>query len=203
MDTEIRRAIEAILLVAEEPLEAQLLAALVERTPEEIEAGLADLVAVYEAEQRGFTIARVAGGYRFQSHPEAAPYIERFVLEGQSAKLSGAAMETLAIIAYKQPISRAQVSSIRGVSVDGVVRTLEQRGYITDVARDPGPGNATLYGTTPHFLAQLGLNSLSELPPLGDFVPGAEVVEQLEHGLRSDGGPVSPAGDDTEGHGGG
>ena len=107
---------------------------------------------------------RVAGGWRYQTQPDLAPYVERFVLEGQSAKLSAAALETLAIVAYKQPISRAQIAAIRGVSVDGVVRTLEQRGYIGEVARDPGPGQAVLFGTTPAFLEKMGLDSLAELP---------------------------------------
>ena len=137
-----------------------------------------------EAEGRGFQLVEVAGGYRFQSHPDQAPYVERFVLEGQSARLSAAALETLAIVAYKQPISRAQIAAIRGVNVDGVVRTLEQRGYIEELARDPGPGLAVLYGTSRMFLERLGLASLEDLPPLGQFVPGADVVEQLEHGLR-------------------
>ncbi len=126
----------------------------------------------------------MAGGWRFQSHPDQAPYVERFILEGQTAKLSAAALETLAIVAYKQPISRAQVAAIRGVNVEGVVRTLEQRGYIAEVARDPGPGQAVLFGTTPLFLDKLGLNSLADLPSVVDFVPGADVVEALEHGLR-------------------
>ena len=104
-------------------------------------------------------LVRVAGGYRFQSHPDLAPYVERFVLEGQSARLSAAALETLAIVAYKQPVSRAQIAAIRGVNVDGVMRTLQQRGYIEEVARDPGPGQAVLYGTTRLFLERLGLDS--------------------------------------------
>lgn len=178
------RAIEAILMVATEPVPAQLLAQLLEvpqTTVEEVCQGLADAL---EAEGRGFQLVEVAGGYRFQSHPDQAPYVERFVLEGQSARLSAAALETLAIIAYKQPISRAQIAAIRGVNVDGVVRTLEQRGYIEELARDPGPGQAVLYGTSRLFLERLGLASLEDLPPLGQFVPGAEVVEQLEAGLR-------------------
>src|SRR5918999_4195224 len=137
-----------------------------------------------EADERGFVVVRVAGGYRFQSHPDLAPYVERFVLEGQSARLSAAALETLAIVAYKQPVSRAQVAAIRGVNVDGVMRTLQQRGYVEEVARDHGPGQASLFGTTRQFLESLGLDSLDALPPLGDFVPGPEVVEALEHGLR-------------------
>jgi segregation and condensation protein B len=120
-----------------------------------------------------------------------APYVERFVLEGQSAKLSAAALETLAIVAYKQPLSRAQIAAIRGVSVDSVVRTLEQRGYIGEVARDPGPGQAVLFGTTPLFLERLGINSISDLPSVAEFVPGADVVEALEHGLRVDASAVA------------
>ena len=106
------------------------------------------------------------------------------MLEGQSARLSAAALETLAIVAYKQPLSRAQVAAIRGVDVDSVMRTLQQRGYIEEVARDPGPGQAVLFGTTRQFLEKLGLDSLEQLPPLGDFVPGPEMVEALEAGLR-------------------
>ncbi len=184
MQIEMRRAIEAILMVAEEPVPPDLLAQLLEVTPAEVEAMCAGLADAYDAEDRGFVIVRVAGGYRFQSHPDLAPYVERFVLEGQSARLSAAALETLAIVAYKQPVSRAQVSAIRGVNVDGVVRTLQQRGYIEEVARDPGPGQAVLYGTTRLFLERLGLDHLDQLPALGEFVPGADVVEALERGLR-------------------
>src|SRR5439155_7546387 len=141
----------------------------------------------YEADDRGFVLVRVAGGYRFQSHPDLAPYVERFVLEGQSARLSAAALETLAIVAYKQPVSRNQIAAIRGVNVDGVMRTLQHRGYIEEVARDPGPGQAVLYGTTRLFLERLGLDTLDDLPALGDFVPGPEVVEALEQGLTASG----------------
>jgi segregation and condensation protein B len=191
------RAIEAILMVATEPVPAQLLAQLLEvpqATVEQVCAGLAEGL---EAEGRGFQLVEVAGGYRFQSHPDQAPYVERFVLEGQSARLSAAALETLAIVAYKQPISRAQIAAIRGVNVDGVVRTLEQRGYIEELARDPGPGQAVLYGTSRLFLERLGLASIEDLPPLGQFVPGAEVVEQLEAGLRPE-PPVVVEGLDAE-----
>ena len=107
-------------------------------------------------------------------------------MTGQAARLSAAALETLAIVAYKQPISRAQVAAIRGVNVDGVMRTLQQRGYIDETGRDPGPGQASLFGTTPLFLERLGLNGVDELPSLGDFIPGADVVELLEQGLRAE-----------------
>jgi len=181
---EASRAIEAILMVADEPIDPHLLAQLLEVAPARVEEICAELAAQYEADDRGFVLVRVAGGYRFQSHADLAPYVERFVLEGQSARLSAAALETLAIVAYKQPVSRAQIAAIRGVNVDGVMRTLQQRGYIEEVARDPGPGQATLFGTSRMFLESLGLDSLDELPALGDFVPGPEVVEALEQGLR-------------------
>lgn len=194
---EARRALEAVLMVAEEPVDPQLLGQLLEMAPRRVEDLCADLAADYEAGGRGFVLVRVAGGYRYQSHPDQAAYVERFVLEGQAGRLSGAALETLAIVAYKQPVSRAQVAAIRGVNVDGVVRTLQQRGYIAEVARDPGPGQAVLFGTTREFLERLGIDSLDDLPGLAEFVPGAEVVEALEHGLRvePDGsGPDASAG---------
>jgi len=190
MTDEARRAVEAILMVADRPVDPHLLAQVTEMAPVAMEALLADLAAAYEAEDRGFVLVKVAGGYRFQSHPDLTGYVERFVLEGQSARLSSAALETIAIVAYKQPISRAQIASIRGVNVDGVVRTLEQRGYIAEVARDPGPGQAVLFGTTDLFLERLGLASLDDLPPVAGFVPGADVVEALEHGLRLEADPV-------------
>src|SRR3954454_8167820 len=188
MATEEARAIEAILMVAEEPVEPQLLGQLLEMSPKKVEALCAELATAYESDDRGFVLVRVAGGYRFQSHPDLAPYVERFVLEGQSARLSAAALETLAIVAYKQPVSRNQVASIRGVNVDGVMRTLQQRGFIEEVGRDPGPGQAVLYGTTRQFLERLGLDPAAVLPPLTQFVRGPDVVEALEVGLRHDDG---------------
>jgi segregation and condensation protein B len=185
MSVETRRAIEAILMVADQPIEAQLLAQVTETSVDDVETLLRQMAAEY-AESRGFVLVEIAGGWRFQSHPDLAPYVERFVLEGQTARLSAAALETLAIVAYKQPISRLQISAIRGVNVDGVVRTLENRGYIGEVGHDPGPGQPTLFGTTPLFLERLGLAGLDNLPPIADFVPSAEVVEALEEGLRVD-----------------
>lgn len=183
-DHEARAAIEAIVMVSEEPADPRLLAQLLELPLDRIDALCAELAAEYEEAGRGFELVRVAGGWRYQSCAGLAPYVERFVLTGQSARLSAAALETLAIVAYKQPISRAQVGAIRGVNVDGVMRTLQQRGYIAELARDPGPGQAVLFGTTTSFLERLGLDSLDELPALGDFVPDAAVVEALEAGLR-------------------
>lgn len=184
MASEAARALEAILMVAEDPVDPQLLAQVLEVSPARVEELCDELAAAYEGDDRGFVLVRVAGGYRFQSHPDLAPYVERFVLEGQSSRLSPAALETLAIVAYKQPVSRAQVAAIRGVNVDAVMRTLQHRGYIEEVARDPGPGQAVLFGTTRLFLEKLGIDSLADLPALAGFVPGPEVVDTLEQGLR-------------------
>jgi segregation and condensation protein B len=179
------RAIEAICLVATEPVPPDLLAQLLELPVATVEQLCARLAAVYDEAGHGFQLVRVAGGYRYQTHPDLAPYVERFVLEGQSVRLSAAALETLAIVAYKQPISRAQVAAIRGVDPDGVLRTLQGRGYIDVVGRDPGPGQALLFGTTPAFLEKLGLDTLDDLPPIVEFIPGADVVEALEAGLQA------------------
>lgn len=187
MASEAARAAEAILMVAEEPVDPQLLAQLLEVSPARVEELCAELAASYQADDRGFVLAKVAGGYRFHSHPDMAPYVERFVIDGQSARLSAAALETLAVVAYKQPVSRAQIAAIRGVNADAVVRTLTQRGYVEEVARDPGPGQAVLYGTTRLFLEKMGLASLADLPPLAEFVPGPEMVEVLEQGLGAGG----------------
>ncbi|MGI9622264.1 MAG: SMC-Scp complex subunit ScpB, partial [Acidimicrobiales bacterium] len=145
---ETRQAIESILMVADEPVEPSVLAQLLEIPKSEVERLCAELGEEYQEREYGFVLARVAGGYRFQSHPDMAPYVERFVLDGQSSRLSAAALETMAIVADKQPISRMQIAAIRGVNVDGVLRTLQQRGYVDEVDRDPGPGNAVLFGTT-------------------------------------------------------
>ncbi|MBI2168291.1 MAG: SMC-Scp complex subunit ScpB [Actinobacteria bacterium] len=182
-DPELERAIEAVLLASTEPVEATTLAQLLEVPRLRVEEACEALSADYAASRRGFVLARVAGGYRYQTHPELAEFVERFVLEGQQARLSGPALETLAIVAYKQPVSRAQLAAIRGVNVESVVNTLLERGYAEEVGRDPGPGNAVLYGTTRAFLEHLGLDSVAQLPPLHDFVPPPEMVETLEQTL--------------------
>ncbi|HEX2738252.1 MAG TPA: SMC-Scp complex subunit ScpB, partial [Acidimicrobiia bacterium] len=181
---EAKRAIEAVIMAAVEPVPTTLLAQLVELPVSRIDELVTELSDEYERDGRGFVIARVAGGFRYQTHPEMAPYVERFVLDAQHARLSPASLETLAIVAYKQPISRMQVSAIRGVNVDATLKTLLQRGYVDEVGHDPGPGNATLFGTSPLFLERLGINSIADLPPLADFVPDAHIVEMLERGLR-------------------
>lgn len=184
VDAEIVRALEAILLVASEPVPTDLLAQILEQPAAVVDQLCASLASAYDEAGHGFELVRIAGGYRYQSRGDLAPYVERFILDGQRARLSGAALETLAIVAYKQPISRSQIASIRGVDPDGVLRTLQSRGYIDQVGRDPGPGQAVMWGTTPAFLEKLGINSVNDLPPIVDFVPDAEVVEALEQGLR-------------------
>jgi segregation and condensation protein B len=181
---ELKRAIEAIVLVAHDPVPAELLAQLLEEPTVVVEQWCEELAASYVAAANGFRLINVAGGWRFQTADDLTPYVERFLLHDQRARLSGAALETLAIVAYKQPISRAQVASIRGVDPDGVLRTLQARGYIDEIGRDQGPGQAILYGTTASFLEKLGLPSLDDLPPIAEFIPSAEVVEALETGLR-------------------
>jgi segregation and condensation protein B len=180
---EVASAIEAIVLVATDPVPEQLLAQIVEAPITDVRDICHELADEYRAEGRGFELANVAGGWRYQTRATQAHYVERFVIEGQSAKLSGAALETLAIIAYKQPISRAQVSAIRGVNVDAVLKTLTSRGYVAEHSRDTGPGQAVLFGTTGVFLERLGLSGLDQMPELIDFVPPAHIVEALESTL--------------------
>lgn len=184
IDADLVRALEAIILVATDPVPVDLLAQILGHPEAVVESLCASLAAAYEEAGHGFQLVRVAGGFRYQSHPDVAVYVERFILDGQKARLSGAALETLAIVAYKQPISRAQIASIRGVDPDGVLRTLQGRGYIDQVGRDPGPGQAVMWGTTPAFLEKLGINSVNDLPPIVEFIPGADIVEALEVGLR-------------------
>ncbi|MGD1011890.1 MAG: SMC-Scp complex subunit ScpB [Acidimicrobiales bacterium] len=181
-------AIEAVLTVATEPVASGILAELLELPVEEVERLCRELAESYEADGRGFTLAKVAGGYRFQSSAAYSAYVERFVLEGGPQKLSAAALETLAVVAYKQPISRSQISAIRGVNVESVMRMLVARGYVQPVGRDEGPGQSILFGTTSMFLERLGLDSIDDLPPLAGFVPPAATVEMLENVLRAEPG---------------
>jgi segregation and condensation protein B len=186
------KAIEGILIAAMEPVEASLLSQLLELPVATIEDLCDRLAEAYVEAGHGFQLAKVAGGYRLQSDPEVAGYIERFVLDSQQSRISPAALETLSIIAYKQPISRAQVASIRGVDPDAVIRTLQARGYVAEVGRDEGPGQAIMYGTTQSFLERMGLMSLADLPPVSDFVPGPDVVEAIDRGLRAGGDAAAP-----------
>jgi len=177
---ELRPALEAVLMIADEPLEHLVLAQAVGHPPAEVEQALRDLAAEYTEQGRGFELRELAGGWRFYSREEYADVVAAFVLEGQQAKLSQAALETLAVVAYRQPISRSRISAIRGVNVDGVVRTLVTRGLITELGHD-GESGAILYGTTNYFLERMGLGGLDELPELAPLLPDlADLDSELE-----------------------
>ncbi len=176
-----RRNLEAILLVADEPVPAGVLAEIVGVRLSEVEELLVDLAGEYARDGRGFVLRAIAGGWRLYTHPGARTAVEAFLKAGQQSRLTRAALETLAVIAYRQPVTRFQVAAVRGVNVDGVFRTLASRGLIHEVGTDPGPGQATLYGTTPAFLEQLGLNDLDQLPPIKDYLPeGVELLDLQE-----------------------
>ena len=185
MNDDLGRAVEAVLLVAVEPVPSGLLAELLEEPVERIDEVLGALAQEYTNAGHGFILARIAGGARLQTHPDLASYVERFANRDVSPRLSTAALETLAIVAYRQPVSRGQISSLRGVNVDGVTRLLEQRGYIAVEGHAEGPGQPALFGTTDLFLERLGLDSLAQLPPVEDFLPGPEVAGDLERDLQS------------------
>ncbi|MEV1290415.1 SMC-Scp complex subunit ScpB [Micromonospora sp. NPDC049679] len=180
-DAEFRGALEAILLVVDEPVAEIVLAQVLEQPTERVAAMLRAVAADYTAAGHGFELRRVAGGWRLYTRPEYASYVERFVLDGQSVRLTQAALETLAVVAYKQPVTRSRVSAIRGVNCDGVIRTLVTRGLIEECGTEPESG-AFLYRTTTLFLEKLGLNTVDELPPLAPFLP--DNVEEIADAQR-------------------
>lgn len=187
----VKAAAEAVLMVINEPITAAELAEALGVEPAEAEQTLADLRQEYDGytgdgpvgpsapQPRGFELREVAGGWRIYSRPAFADVVGQFVLEGQSARLSQAALETLAVIAYRQPVSRSRVSAIRGVNVDSVVRTLLQRGLVAESGTEPETGSL-LYSTTPYFLEKLGLGSLEELPQIAPHLPGLENLAEFE-----------------------
>jgi segregation and condensation protein B len=166
----LRASLEAIMLVADEPVSEVVIAQVLERPRAEVAAALRELAVSYAAEQRGFDLREVAGGWRFYTREECAPVVERFVSDGQEVRLTQAALETLAVVAYRQPVSRARVSAVRGVNCDGVIRTLVLRGLVEEAGTDPETG-AILFATTAYFLERLGLPDLDALPELAPFLP--------------------------------
>jgi segregation and condensation protein B len=173
----LRASLEAILLVADEPVPLVVLAQVLERPRNEVAAELADLAASYRTQDRGFDLREIAGGWRFYTREDCAPLVERFVSDGQEVRLTQAALETLAVVAYRQPVSRARVSAVRGVNCDGVMRTLVLRGLTEEAGTDSETG-AILYRTTGYFLERLGLASLEDLPDLAPFLP--EDIEDID-----------------------
>jgi len=178
VDRDLERSIEAILMVVEEPLSELVLAQIIERPTEEVVGALNALAAEYESQARGFVLRQISGGWRFYSHPDLAPLVEKFVLDGQQAKLTQAALETLAVIAYRQPISRARVSAIRGVNVEAVMKTLVNRGLVEECGVEHETG-AILYRTTSYFLERIGVNNVADLPALAPFLPDVDGLDEV------------------------
>lgn len=176
---QLKPALEAVLMVSDQPLDAVALAAAVGAPAQEARDALAELSTEYTAQGRGFDLRYVGGGWRFYTRAEYAPVVERFVLEGQQARLTQAALETLAVVAYRQPVSRGRVSAIRGVNVDGVMRTLVTRGLVEEAGSEPETG-AVLYRTTTYFLERMGMTGLHELPELAPLLPGLADLEPEE-----------------------
>ncbi|GAA1500980.1 SMC-Scp complex subunit ScpB [Streptomyces synnematoformans] len=188
----LRPALEAVLMVVDEPVTAEHLAKVLDRRPREIADALRELSDEYTVQGRGFDLRHVAGGWRFYTRAAYAPAVEGFVLDGQQSRLTQAALETLAVVAYRQPVSRSRVSAVRGVNCDGVMRTLLQRGLIEEAGTEDGTG-AILYRTTNYFLERMGLRGLDELPELAPFLPDADAVE----GESQEGVPSFDVDDDT------
>ncbi|MEX2623883.1 MAG: SMC-Scp complex subunit ScpB [Acidimicrobiia bacterium] len=180
----VRAAVEAILFVAEAPVPVEELAEVLEVPREQVIAELDLLAADLVERGSGVVLRHAAGGVRLYSHPDAYPYLERFSSSATARKISGASLETLAVIAYRQPVSRGQIAEIRGVDSDSAIRTLERLGLVEEAGRLPGPGSPAIYRTTGLFLEKLGVNRIADLPPLADHVPPAEIVEVLEETFR-------------------
>ncbi len=188
-----RAALEAVLMVADEPVPAVRLASVLGLPTVRVEELLDELASDYRGEDggraRGFELRRAGEGWRIYSGSAYADVVGRFVLDGQTARLTQAALETLAVVTYRQPVTRGQVSAVRGVNVDGVMRTLTARGLVTEVGTEPTSG-ALLYGTTGYFLERMGLSSLDELPPLAPYLPEIDALEDVDEAGTTIGGPA-------------
>jgi segregation and condensation protein B len=192
LDLELRPALEAVLMIADEPLDHLSLAQAVGAPPAQVRDALEALAAEYTEQGRGFDLREVGAGWRYYTREEYAPVVEQFVVEGQQARLTQAALETLAVVAYRQPISRGRVSAIRGVNVDGVMRTLLARGLVEESGADSETG-AHLYRTTSYFLERMGLTSIDELPEIAPFLPEmTEIEDELAPAELSESGARRP-----------
>lgn len=172
-------AVEALLLIADEPMSAEDLGSILGRTTDEITATVESLQSDYATSGRGFTIRKESAGWRYVTAADCSELVTRYIKDGQTARLSQAALETLAVVAYRQPVSRSRVSAIRAVNVDGVMKTLVTRGLITEVGHDAESG-AVLYATTEYFLQRLGIDSLDQLPPVADYLPDLDDLDSPE-----------------------
>jgi segregation and condensation protein B len=188
-DTVLRGTLEALLFVTDEPLPAPRVAKLLEAAEEDVTAALEELAAEYARDERGFQLREVAGGWRLYSHPAFHPVIEKMVLSWDTRRLSQAALEALAVIAYHQPVTRQGVNAVRGVNSEAVLSSLVEKGLVREAGRDRAQGNAVLYGTTRTFLEKFGLKDLDELPPLAEFAPDADTETAIRERLNAIEGP--------------
>lgn len=195
---ELRGILEALLLVSGEPLSVETVAGICEVSEAEVRAALDELQQEYRRQERGFQLREIAGGYRLHTHPAYAEHVERLAMKGRRNRLTRAAIETLAIVAYLQPITRAQIANLRGVQGESLVKMLEELGLVRETGKENAPGGPALYGTTGAFLERFGLNALDELPPLEDFEPDEETVERITRSLSAGGAPESEAGAEQE-----
>jgi segregation and condensation protein B len=193
----MRGVLEALLFVSDEPLPASRVATLLEVPEADVEAALTALAAEYSGEERGFQLREVAGGWRMYTHPAHHPVIEQLVLSWDARRLSQAALEALAVIAYHQPVARQGINAVRGVNSEAVLSSLQEKGLIREIGRDRAQGNAVLYGTTRTFLEKFGLKDLSELPPLAEFAPDPRTEAAIRDRLSAIEGPEAE--DDDEG----
>jgi segregation and condensation protein B len=196
-DRVLRGTLEALLFVTDEPLPAQRVAKLLEVPETEVVAGLTELAGEYAADERGFQLREVAGGWRLYSHPAFHPVIERMILSWDTRRLSQAALEALAVIAYHQPVTRQGVNAVRGVNSEAVISSLVEKGLVREAGRDRAQGNAVIYGTTRTFLEKFGLKDINELPPLEEFAPDAATESAIRERLNAIEGPEAE--DDDEG----
>ena len=181
----LRGALEALLFVSDEPVSAIRLAKLLDASPGAVDTALADLAEEYRESDRGFQLREVAGGWRFYTHPAYHDVIEQYVLSWDTRRLSQAALEALAVVAYHQPVTRAGINAVRGVNSEGVLASLTEKGLVREVGRDKNQGNAILYGTTRTFLEKFGLKDISELPPLVEFAPDPDTERSIRDRLSS------------------
>lgn len=197
-NTSVKGAVEALLFVSDEPVSAARLARVLEAAPGEIESVLAELAQDYREAERGFQLREVAGGWRLYTHPAHHDVIEQYVLSWDTRRLSQAALEALAVVAYHQPVTRAGINAVRGVNSEGVVSSLIEKGLVREVGRDKNQGNAILYGTTRTFLEKFGLRDLDELPPIAEFAPDSETERAIRDRLSATEGPMSVSASDGE-----
>jgi segregation and condensation protein B len=195
-DRVLRGTLEALLFVTDEPLPASRVAKLLEAPESEVTAELRELSAEYAADERGFQLREVAGGWRLYTHPAFHPVIERMILSWDTRRLSQAALEALAVIAYHQPVTRQGINAVRGVNSEAVLSSLVEKGLVREVGRDRAQGNAVLYGTTRTFLEKFGLNDISELPPLEEFAPDAQTETAIRERLNAIEGPDAESDED-------